>query len=574
MRTVDEVEVSWPDIEEFRTRTRLGFFDRLEQRKLLVIFLLVAVGFSARMIRLDEASFAEDEANKIFAIRAYRQGDFTANAEHPMVMKLLCYASVEAVSVWNRAFGKSLGITASEETALRLPNVTFGALTVVPLLLLTSTLLGFRIGFIGSTLWALGLDAIWFNRIVKEDTLLVFFMLLGFYFYNRAKGLPTFDVRGQERLYALAGASFGLMLASKYFPHYVGLNALLYTLIGYDGRNNRPLTRRMWARYFGGFVLAFVIFNHALFLPQTWRFLWKFVNEEHLTHHGYLLMDGLFINDATQTPGGNAWYFYLLFLWVKLPLPLLAAFIVGLIEIFRRRGDYLQSRGYLFLRMMLVCWLLPMSILGAKFLRYSLALMPFVYMTAGVGIVAVWRVSSSMLRRLNIGWEWAPRIAGAATAIVFVAAPAIITADIMRSSHPGLWVNSFGGRRIGYFFPHDEYYDLGARESIRYIAENAAPGARLASEVPGLVQYYLERYNRPDIRSEILSRSSFNLTEGLPDFVLLQRGRMYFENREKFHFIETNYPVVQSSTYQGEPAAQVFRPGSKQEAPSPQIGNP
>ncbi|HSO73959.1 MAG TPA: glycosyltransferase family 39 protein [Blastocatellia bacterium] len=569
MRTLDEVEVSCSDLEEFPKQSRLGFFDLLEHRKLLVVFLLVAVGLSARVIRLDEASLAEDEANKIFAIRAYHQGDFTANAEHPMVMKLLCYASIAAVSAWNHLPGNSVGINASEETALRLPSAIFGALTVIPLLLLTSSLLGFRIGFIAATLWALGLNAIWFNRIVKEDTFLVFFMLLGFYLYNRAKGLPAIDVKGQERLYALAGAAFGLMLASKYFPHYVGLNALLYTLIGYDSRNNRPLTRRMWAGYFGGLVLAFAIFNHALFLPQTWRFLWTFVNEERLTHHGYLLMNTLFINDAAQTPGGNAWYFYLLFLWVKLPLPLLAAFIVGLIEIFRRRGDYLQSRGYLFLRMMLVLWLVPMSILGAKFLRYSLALMPLVYITAAVGMVTLWRVLSSALGRLNAQWDYLPRIAGVATALVFVAAPALTTADVMSSSHPGLWVNTFGGGRIGFFFPHDEYYDLGARESIRYIAENAAPGARLASEIPGVVQYYLERYQRPDIRSEVLSRSRFDVTEGLPDFVLLQRGRIYFENREIFHFIETNYPVVQSSIYSGAPASQVFRTARKQEPPSP-----
>lgn len=564
MRTLDEVEVPCSDLEEFRARTRLGVFDRLEHRKLLVVFLLVAVGFSARVTRLGEASLAEDEANKIFAIRAYRQGDFTANAEHPMVMKLLCHASIESVSAWNRLFGKSLGINVSEEAALRLPNATIGALTVIPLLLLTSTLLGFRIGLIGSTLWALGLSAIWFSRIVKEDTLLVFFMLVGFCLYNRAKALPAFDLRGQERLYALAGVAFGLMLASKYFPHYIGLNALLYTLIGYDSRNNRPLTKKMWAGYFGGIVLAFAIFNHALFVPQTWRHLLKYVNEDLLTHHGYLLMDKLFLNDATQTPGGNAWYFYLLFLWVKLPLPLLVAFIVGLIEIFRRRGDYLESRGYLFLRMMLVWWLVPMSVLGAKFLRYSLALMPLVYITAAVGIVAMWRVLSSMLRRLKVEWDWAPRIAGVATALVFVAVPAMTTAGVLRSSHPGLWLNSFGGSRTGFFFPHDEYYDLGARESIRYIAENAAPGARLASEIPGVVEYYLERYNRPDIRSEILSRTNLNLNEGLPDFVLLQRGRMYFENREKFYFLEANYPVAQSSTYQGAPAAQVFRLERKQ----------
>lgn len=572
MRTLPEVEVSYPDLSEIRTQTRLGFFDRLEQRKLLVIFILVAVGFSARAIRLDAASLAEDEANKIFAIRAYRQGDFTANGEHPMVMKLLCYASVEASSAWNKTLGQSIGLNVSEETALRLPNALFGALTVIPLLLLTSTLLGFRTGLIGSTLWALGLDAIWFNRIVKEDTLLVFFMLLGFYLYNRAKGLPASDVGGQERLYALAGAAFGLMIASKYFPHYVGLNALFYTMIGYDSRNNRPLTGRMWAKYFSGLILAFAVFNHGIFLPQTWRYLWKYVNEELLTHHGYLMMDKLVINDATYTPGGSPWYFYFLFLWVKLPLPLLAAFIAGLIEIFRRRGNYLESRGYVFMRMMLLFWL-PMSIVGVKFLRYSLSLMPLVYMTAAIGIVAIWRVLASTLRRRS-EWDVASRVAAVATAAVFVVAPAVTTARSILTSHAGLWVNSIGGSRIGYFFPHDEYYDLGARESIRYIAENAEQGARLASEIPGVVQYYLERYNRTDIRSEILSQPGFNLNEGRPDFVLLQRGRVYFENIENFKYIERNFPVVQANTFEGAPAARVFRLGSEQESSASAASGP
>lgn len=568
MQTLPAVELSYSDLSQIKTQARHGFFDRLEQRKLLVIFILVAVGFSARAIRLDAASLAEDEANKVFAIRAYRQGDFTANGEHPMVMKLLCYASIEAASEWNRTLGARLALDISEETALRLPNAIFGALTVVPLLLLMSTLLGFRTALIGSTLWALGLDAIWFNRVVKEDTLLVFFMLLGFYLYNRAKGLSASDVVGQERLYAFAGAAFGLMVASKYFPHYIGLNALFYTMIGYDSRNNRPLTKRMWANYFGGLILSFAVFNHGLFLPQTWRYLWKYVNEELLTHHGYLMMDSLVINDATYSPGGSPWYFYFLFLWVKLPLPLLAAFIVGLIEIFRRRGDFPESRGYMFLRMLLLFWL-PMSIVGVKFLRYSLSLMPLVYITAAIGIVAIWRVLTSLLRR-RFQWRAASRVAASATALVFVIAPAITSVDSVVTSHPGLWVNSIGGGdRIGYFFPHDEYYDLGARESIKYIAENAEPGARLASEIPGVVQYYLERYHRTDIRSEILSQPSFNLNEGRPDFVLLQRGRVYFENIENFKYIEQNYPVVQASIFEGAPAARVFRLGNNGEGSRP-----
>lgn len=563
MRTVDELEVSYAEFDQPEIEPVLGLFDRLERRKMLIIMIVVVVGFAARVYRLDAAGFAEDEANKIFAIRAYGQGDFTANAEHPMVMKLLCYATLGAASAWNRAAGERLGLPVSEEAALRLPNAALGALTAVPLLLLATCLLGFRVGLITSLLWALGLDAIWFNRTAKEDTLLVFFMFCGFYLYYRAKHLPASDVRGQEKLYALAGAAFGLMLASKYFPHYFGLNALFYTLVGYNSRNNRPLTRRMWQKYFGALLLAFVVFNPAAFFPQTWRYLWKYVNEELLTHHGYVVMDKLFINDLAQTPGGNPWYFYFLFIAVKLPLPVLLAFAVGLVEIFRRRSSYPDSRGYLFLRMMLVCWFVPHALVGAKFLRYSLSLMPLIYMTAAVGILLMWRVLASAIKVFLTNRQLAGVTAAVAITAAFVITPAVLTVKSLVHSYPSLYVNVFGGNRVGYFFPHDEFYDLGARESIRFMAQTAPPGATLASEIPGVVEYYLERFNRPDIRSRIISQPGFSLSQERPDFVLLQRGRVYFENLESYNFIEKNFPVAQESVYEGAAAAKVYATGNR-----------
>src|SRR5712692_1548838 len=159
MRTVDELEISYAQIDQPRIERAPGAFDRLARKKLLLIIAAVAIGFCARAYRLDAAGLAEDEANKIFAIRAYEQGDYTANSEHPMVMKTLCYASMHAASWWNGAAGSKLGLVLSEEAALRLPNATLGALTVIPLLLLTSGLLGLRVGVTTSILWALGLDA-------------------------------------------------------------------------------------------------------------------------------------------------------------------------------------------------------------------------------------------------------------------------------------------------------------------------------------------------------------------------------------------------------------------------------
>ena len=561
MRTVDDLEVSYTRFEKPEIETRAGLIGWLERRKLLVLVVLVSVAFCARAYHLGAASLAEDEANKIFALRAYDQGDFTVNAEHPMVMKMFCYATVHGAAVWNREAGRSLGLEVSEEAALRLPNVIIGALTIIPLLLLTEALLGFRVALLASLLWAVGLNAICFNRIVKEDSLLVFFLFSGLYLYNRAKALHASDTGGQERLYSLSGAAFGLMMASKYFPHYFGLNALYYTLVGYDSRNNRPLNTRIWAKYFGGVVLAFILFNPAAFVPQTWRYLLKYVNEDLVTHHGYVVMDNLYINDMGQTPGGNPWYLYFLFLGVKVPLPIIAAFIVGLVEIFRRRGNYPVSRGYLFLRVMLVFWLFPMAITGGKFLRYTLSLLPLVYMTSAIGMVVMWGWLSSVIGRHSIDKRRAGRLAAIPVAAVFLIAPAVTMIESM--PYPNLYLNAFGGGRVGYFFPHDEFYDLGARESIKYIAETAPPGAKMASEIPGVVEYYLERYNRPDIHSEIMSQPNFSLSDGHPDFVLLQRGRLYLENQENFGYIEKNFPVVQSSTYQGAAAARVYLVGGE-----------
>jgi hypothetical protein len=324
----------------------------------------------------------------------------------------------------------------------------------------------------------------------------------------------------------------------------------------------------MWLKYFAALLLVFAMLNPAAFFPQTWRYVWKYLNEELLTHHGYLVMDKLFINDLAQSPGGNPWYFYFLFIGVKLPLPVLVAFGVGLVHIFRRRGSYPYSRGYLFLRMMLVFWLVVQTLAGVKFLRYTLSFMPLVYMTAAIGIVVIWRSFSSLIGKVAFDRRVARGLAAAAVTVLLIVAPAVITIKCLLHSYPSLYVNAFGRKRIGYFFPHDEFYDLGARESIRFIAETAPPGARMASEIPGVVEYYLERFNRPDIHSEIISQPRFSLSQGRPDFVLLQRGRVYIENLENFNFIEKNFPIVQASVYESAAAARVYATGDTSNRPT------
>jgi hypothetical protein len=556
MRTVEELEISYTQFPEPERQPSL--FQKLGRNKLLFLAITFLLALSLRVYKLDAAGLSEDETNKVFALRAYAQGDFTVNAEHPMLMKLLCYASTRSATFWNHNIGNRLNFTISEESALRFPNVLFGALTVIPLFLLVTALMGFEIGAITTLLWTFGLNAIWFNRITKEDTLLLFFVLLGFYFYNRAKTCDEYDIAGQEKYYALAGAAFGLMICSKYFPHFVGLNALFYTIIGYDSRTNRPLTKRMWGKYFGAMVLAFIVCNAAIFSPQTMRYVWAYLNEDLLTHHGYVVMGRLFNNDMVDTPFGNPAYFYWLYLAVKVPLPILLAFLVGLVEIFRHRGEPRVARGYLFLRMMLVFWLLPMSFIGSKFLRYSLTLMPLVYATAAIGILVIGRLLARVWQRSSSPYTNTPQWTQVVVILFFVGAPASTTV-LWGLPYQGLYTNALGGGRVGYFFPHDEFYDVGARESIRYIAENASPNATVISEIPGVVQYYLERYQRPDLRSEIMSQPDFALGKDHLNYAILQRGRVYFENEQDFRYIENRFPRVQSSLFKGAAASEVFR---------------
>ncbi len=133
-----------------------------------------------RVSHLGAIGFAEDEVNKVDAVHAYERGDITANAEHPMLMKALMFVSVKS---WARADRRGV----SDEALLRLPNAIFGALTVIPLFLLTAAFFDRWTGLLAAAFWAVGVNAITFNRIGKEDTLLVFFMLFAFYFYLRAK---------------------------------------------------------------------------------------------------------------------------------------------------------------------------------------------------------------------------------------------------------------------------------------------------------------------------------------------------------------------------------------------------
>src|SRR5258706_16447846 len=92
-----------------------------EKSTVIVIGLMIVIGFGLRLSGLGRIGFAEDEINKLDAVRAYDRGDFTANAEHPMLMKAMIEVSMRAARAW----GSMTGQTITEEAALRFPNALF-----------------------------------------------------------------------------------------------------------------------------------------------------------------------------------------------------------------------------------------------------------------------------------------------------------------------------------------------------------------------------------------------------------------------------------------------------------------
>lgn len=504
-----------------------------------VLALFVIAGFWFRVHQLDAIGFAEDEVNKVEAVRAYQRGDITANGEHPMLMKTLMFVSM------TRARQGMM----SDEFALRLPNAIFGALAVIPLFLLTVAFFDRWTGLIAAAFWACGVNAITYNRIGKEDTLLVFFMLFAFYFYLRAKQADSRNVALRKRNYVLSGISFGLMLASKYFPHYFGLNALYHHNFHVRKRGPGEPSGKTPRIFYIAVLVAFIIANPPVLLPQVWEYLNVYMGEKLLVHTGYLFAEQLYRNNVSRSPfWGTPIYFYPLFMAIKIPLAVLVSFVIGFAASVKHR----RQPAYAFVLFMFLLWIVPYSLCGAKWLRYTLSLVPFVYMLSAIGVVEVTRLVS----RAVSASKQSRAIIAALVFAIFLSWPAWIA--YTAGPHYALYTNALGAGKVGYFFPHDEFYDDGLREAIKFVCDTAPEGAMIAHETPAATSYYLERFQRTDLVSKAMSAPDFEPTTSGPAYFIVQRGRTYFQNRDKLAFIRLNFKKIHEVSLNGMTAAEVF----------------
>ena len=503
----------------------------------------MALAFGLRATALSSYGFSEDEINKVRAIEQYRHGQLSANAEHPMLMKLAMLASADVASAWNHVATPASAI--ATETAIRLPNALVGAATSAALFGVCDVLFGTPIAMMAALLWALDVNAIAINRIGKEDTFALFFFLLAVWCYERAKRQGTTDPKRAQRWYAGSGASFGLMLASKYFPQYLGVYALFNAITDPDAGANRPSR----LRHYGAMAIAFVATNVTVLAPPTWRYVLDYFHGATLVHHGYPFAGHLYANSSLLSADGVPATFYLRMLATKVPVVVLAALVPGVIEAFRHR----RERGVVLVTLWLGLFLAGYSVASVKFLRYALPLIAAVDILAAIGVVAGirWLLRKSWLSPLT-------RVTVAAAALtVSICGPFL--AQQAAGPFYSLFRNAVGEHLApaGDTFP-EETYDYGVREAVESIAQIAEPGATIVSDAAAVVSYYAEHSGRTDLRVRSLS------AEGLPNdggasFVIVQSEHLTFENRDLVSHLQRAAAPWQQF-YAGDTCAvQVFR---------------
>lgn len=253
------------------------------------------------------------------------------------------------------------------------------------------------------------------------------------------------------------------------------------------------------------------------------------------------MMGRLYHNEVSAIPGTTPAYFYLLATTLKTQLPLLLGLAVGIVEVFRRRSD----EAFL-LKMLLVLWIIPFSLFPAKWLRYMLSLAPVLAIICALGLL---KLAELLGRRLG-GLTIAALLFSSLVVAVWVA------------PFYSLYLNPLGGGRTGYFFPHDEFYDLGLREAVRAIAREASPEAVLVCEAPHTARYYADRFGRADLRVEVSSSGNFRILPDRDTYLIVQDGRRYFENLELLNWVERSYRPSLEVKALGASALRVYHIGS------------
>jgi hypothetical protein len=486
-------------------------------REAAAVIVLTVIAFAVRVHQIDFYSLSEDESVKMAAIQEYRHGHFAGvNSEHPMLPKMLEWASLTAGARWNTIASIRHWPTLMPEGWLRLPNVILGAATTAILYLLCRRMMG-PIGSLAvSVFWAISPLPIALNRLAKEETPLTFFTLVACYFYCRAQQAVGED--DAKRWYDLSGIGFGLALASQYILHLLGLNFLAWFIARKFGLTQNQ-SRFSYRRFYLAMFITFIVVNPVILSPSNFHAIISWLHHDGVRHSGYDFDGKLYLNFPSRLLAGLPWFYYLCLLVTKTPIPILVAVIAGSIILFVRPRT-LASCYFLTLGMIQLAGL---SVSGAKWIRYSLPLLPFLYLAGGYALQRMCDLAQGMrLARALI----------AATVLALLAAPLIELRDW--APYYSFYLNPLAGgkRNIARYFAPDEVSEFDSREVAQSVCRFAHFKETLATARPMSLAYYLQASGRADLKVVPLYDSHYMPLNG--DLIVLEPSRRYFETQRFF----------------------------------------
>jgi hypothetical protein len=488
-----------------------------------IVLLLSFLAFFVRIERVGINSLSEDEVAKWAAVQEYRHGHFVGvNSEHPMMLKMLAWASLTAGERWNRVAALHGWTTLSPEGWLRFPNVLFGAATAAILFLFCRRMMGFAGAFAAGFFWAVAPLAVALNRLAKEETLLTCFTLLACYFYCRAQQAEA-DLSAR-RWYDLSAISFGFSFASQYIPHLLGLNAMAWFFAGRAGLNSTP-SRFSYKRFFPVIFVSCILVNPVVLFPSNFNAILHWLHHDGVKHNGYNFDGMLYVNLPARLLAGVPWKFYLWLVLFKTPIPILAAIILGSILLLRNR----RTLPACFFLAFGVVQLVGLSFSGAKWIRYSLPLLPFLFLAGGYAVQKTWE----RMRE----WKVSPALVGTAALILF----AWPLAELHNwSPYYPFYLNLIGGgtKSITRYFAPDEVSEFDTREVANQLCPSALRGARLATARPMSMTHYLESCGRTDI--EVVPLYDLHYVPRDGDLIVLEPSRRFFETQRFFDALQNS----------------------------------
>jgi Dolichyl-phosphate-mannose-protein mannosyltransferase len=505
------------------------FFTRRGIATAVVLTIVLLIGFTLRVNHLGTESLGEDEYNKLQTAQEYRTHGLSGkNGEHPFLMKGMQTLSLMAADTINGSIGADI----SEEAALRFPVALFGTFTILLLFFLTSEMFGKSIGLVSATLWAVEPIAAGFDRIAKEDSLVLFFFLLASLFLLKSQTKAEQDEKNWSRYVWGVAASYAALMASKYYPFFLSIIAGYYNAFAHLPGKKWVIGNQRWIRFFLLMGIVFVVLNPTILLPETWHEMLKFSSEKRIGHDSYEFMGVLYPHKMTDWLGGVPWTFYYVFIAVKTSLITLIFFLIGLPLMFRRRmGD-----GRIFMLCWAFFWFMPFTVLGGKFTRYFTFAEPLILITAAVGFCYVIKQLSERI--------FVP--SPLATAFQTIMLAAFITAPLINSlsatPHFRLFTNAIGGgmSTAETYFPHDDFYDTSTKEIVDSIMSSAGENNVVACETPELFDYYANKNAGKKLTFVSLSDKSSVAAMKSDDYIVIVTGRRYFSNKGYEEWLEKN----------------------------------